>query len=143
MEYEFGSSFDETTCEKYIKSTKKKSRGMCKGCGFTKAHHLLWVVDNVEDAGGAEEGKEESDSMILLADLFCNLRNLRISVTNFFGWSGNEINTMLPHLISVLTDGLFAIEDVTDIMDMDQLIEAGQELVGYFEPSAEGDNMIE
>lgn len=74
-----------------------------------------------------------------------DLRNLRLCVINFFGLSGKEVNAMLPQLISLLTDSLFAIEEVSDadVMDMDQLIEAGQELVGYFEPSAEDDNMIE
>jgi hypothetical protein len=139
VEFEFASSFDETTCEKYVKSTKKKARGVCKSCGLPKVQHMLAIADDDEE----DEDDDDMNSVILLTQVFCDLRNLRMCVTNFFGWSANEVNVFLPRLISLLTDSLFAIEDVTDVIDMEQLIEAGQELVGYFEPSTEDDNLIE
>ena len=135
VHFVFSSSFDEKLCEEFAKSTKKKSRGACKNCSRPKAQHLLAIA--------CDEEEEEADSIMLLAQVFCDLRNLRLLVTNFFGWSAEAVNSLLPHLISLLSDSLFAIEEVMDVMDMDQLIEAGQELVGYFEPSSDDDNLVE
>lgn len=66
VEYVFGSSFDETTCEKYIKSSKKKSRGTCKSCGLPKAQHLLGIGGDPDDK---EEDEEEIDPIILLCQV--------------------------------------------------------------------------
>lgn len=135
VQFVFSTSFDEQTCDEFTKSTKKKSRHACTKCGLSKSQHLLAIACDADE--------EEADSFMLLAQVFCDLRNLRLCITNFFGWSAVEVNDMLPRLITMLTDSLFAMEEITDIVDIEQLIEAGQELVGYFEPSSDGDNLIE
>lgn len=142
----FSSSFDEKTCEQYCVSTKKKSSRLCNACGYPKVAHLLAVADhnNSKDQLDSENGDESNiSSMVLLTQLFCDLRNLRMVVTNLFHWPAAEVNGMLPRLISLLADSLFAIEEVTDVVDMEQLIEAGEELVGYFEPTSDHNNVVE
>ena len=135
VQFVFSSSFDEQSCEQYTKSKKKKARGSCVTCKLSKSQHLLAIA--------CDEDEEEADSFMLLAQVFCDIRNLRLCITNFFGWSSGEVTAMLPRLISSLTDSLFAIEEVTDVLDVEQLIEAGQELVGFFEPSGDDDNLVE
>jgi hypothetical protein len=135
VQYVFSTSFNEVSCKQYTKSTKKKTRGCCAECHLPKAQHLLSVA--------CDEDEDEADSFLLLAQLFCDIRNLRLCITNFFRWTSEEVTQLLPNLISSLTESLLSIEEITDIMDIEQLIEAGQELVGYFEPSSEDDNLIE
>ena len=136
---EYITSFNKIKCIKYCKTGKKKLKGICKTCGLFKAQHMLKVADDDEECDDTNGIRK---SIILLAQLFCDIRNLRIAVINFFGWSGHEINSMMPCLISNLTESILAVEIITDIIDIDLLIEAGQELVGYLDNNEDG-NIVE